>query len=485
MVGSRRWLVAAVAVVAVLGGFAPGTASAAAGVTVDEIGPQQCLVWFDCDVQVTGTGLDAVTSVSTDPVRAVSIISKTPTALTLRFPGGGDRALTDLTFRAASGDVTVESAMLFMSTEGEFTPVTPLRSIDTRRSDLLGPAPVGPGGTISTSVDALGNADSVMLNVTVTEPSASGFLTVFPSDGERPTASNVNFVRGQTVPNLVSVRLSADNRFSVYNGSQGTAHVIVDVVGYHRGEFADNGGRLVPIEPFRAYDSRDDGVPFSTDQIEDVSLGELPQGTLAVAVNVTAVNATNPGFVTVFPATEWAPPNASNLNVASAAPVPNMVVVAAGSDGVISVATNMRGVDLVFDVVGVYVGRYDATPPLPTFAPVEPARVLDTRSALGWPSGPLLGGGEVVLSAASMGVPDDTVAVILNVTVTQPTSTGYLTVWPGGAARPLASSLNFVPGQTVPNLVIVPIGSDGTVRFFAPSGSTHVVADLAGYYAFP
>lgn len=73
--------------------------------------------------------------------------------------------------------------------------------------------------------------------------------------------------------------------------------------------------------------------------------------------------------------------------------------------------------------------------------------------------------------------------MVLNVTVTQPGQGGYLTVYAGGAARPTASNLNFVAGQTVPNLVVAPIGGDGTVALFNGSASTvQLIADAAGYY---
>ncbi len=76
-------------------------------------------------------------------------------------------------------------------------------------------------------------------------------------------------------------------------------------------------------------------------------------------------------------------------------------------------------------------------------------------------------------------VPDDAVGVALNVTVTGPLAPGYLTVFPCGAP-PLASNLNFVPGQTLPNFVIAALDADGDVCI-RTSGTTDVVVDLAGY----
>src|SRR5439155_269772 len=80
------------------------------------------------------------------------------------------------------------------------------------------------------------------------------------------------------------------------------------------------------------------------------------------------------------------------------------------------------------------------------------------------------------------GIPVGARAVTLNVTATNPTAGGYLTVFPHGQSRPTASNLNFTAGQTIPNLVTVPVGADGKVDFYNFLGTTDVVADVFGYY---
>ena len=85
----------------------------------------------------------------------------------------------------------------------------------------------------------------------------------------------------------------------------------------------------------------------------------------------------------------------------------------------------------------------------------------------------------VLQIAGSAGVPADAVGVALNVTVTNPIAPGYLTVYPCGE-RPLASNLNYVADQTVPNFVIVAVDADGAVCIDTMS-TTDVVVDLAGY----
>src|SRR5439155_1932349 len=84
------------------------------------------------------------------------------------------------------------------------------------------------------------------------------------------------------------------------------------------------------------------------------------------------------------------------------------------------------------------------------------------------------------------GVPASGVsAVVLNVTATQPSVGGFVTVWPTGVAQPVVSNLNFVAGQTVPNLVVVKVGAGGQVDIYNNHGTTHVVADVFGWYGGP
>ena len=120
------------------------------------------------------------------------------------------------------------------------------------------------------------------------------------------------------------------------------------------------------------------------------------------------------------------------------------------------------------------------------YTPLKPARVLDTRKKLGVTTITPVGPGKTIDLQVSGrgGVPSGTTAtsVVLNVTVVAPTSEGYVTLYPTGAARPVASSVNFNKAFTGANLVTVKLGTGGKVRFFNASGNTHVVADVMGYY---
>jgi len=79
------------------------------------------------------------------------------------------------------------------------------------------------------------------------------------------------------------------------------------------------------------------------------------------------------------------------------------------------------------------------------------------------------------------GVPTDALAAVLNVTVDGPSHGGFVTVWPCGEQRPLASNLNHLPGQTIANLVISRLGIGGKACMLVQAAE-RVVVDVSGYF---
>jgi hypothetical protein len=86
-------------------------------------------------------------------------------------------------------------------------------------------------------------------------------------------------------------------------------------------------------------------------------------------------------------------------------------------------------------------------------------------------------------AVAGLGTPASNVsAVVLNVTVTDTTQPSFLSVSPGTAPSPTTSNLNFLPNETVPNRVIVPVDSSGNISFYNDQGNVNVIADINGWY---
>jgi hypothetical protein len=120
------------------------------------------------------------------------------------------------------------------------------------------------------------------------------------------------------------------------------------------------------------------------------------------------------------------------------------------------------------------------TIPTTAFYALNPCRALDTRTTGGAIS---CGTERDVTMAGVCGVPSGAKSVSLNVTVTQPTAAGNVRVYAAGAPTPTVSSLNYSAGQTRGNNAVAPLSTGGHMNVFcSPSGTTHVVVDVNGYF---
>ncbi len=122
----------------------------------------------------------------------------------------------------------------------------------------------------------------------------------------------------------------------------------------------------LPIEPCRLADTRAEfqvgprSAPLGPNETYTLSgqdaVGNcnLPTESTALSLNVTAINATQPTFISLFPA--GAPlPVASHLNpLPDQGPVPNAVNVDLDTDGEFSIYNLQGNVDIFIDVVGIY-----------------------------------------------------------------------------------------------------------------------------------
>jgi len=210
----------------------------------------------------------------------------------------------------------------------------------------------------------------------------------------------------------------------------------------------------------------------------------------AVVLNVTVTGPTAPSYLTVYP-TGSSQPTASNLNFVAGQTVPNRVIVKVGTNGTpgwVSFFNAAGSTQVIADIGGWFSDGSNPAASGSRFVGVTPARILDTRTGTGGFSHPVGPGATIAATVAGVGgVPAMTAtvapsAVVLNVTVTDTTGQSYLTVWPDGANQPTASDLNWVPGLTVPNLVVVKVGPNGKIDLYNPAGSTDVIIDVVGWY---
>lgn len=214
----------------------------------------------------------------------------------------------------------------------------------------------------------------------------------------------------------------------------------------------------------------------------DGSALTVPSNATAVSLNVTVVNPSGDGFITVWPCSV-ARPNASNLNYVAGQVVPNGVLAPIGSGGKVCFFAS-RETDLVVDIAGWFTGD--------VFVGTTPKRLADSRDGTGTsivsrisPSNPLkVKITDITVETAagvSTQVPSNIAAAALNVTAVNPASAGFLTVFPCDVNQPEASNLNYLTGDIVPNGVIAPVSGSGEVCIFT-SAETDIIVDLAGWF---
>jgi len=383
--------------------------------------------------------------------------------------------------------VTSNSGSVGRISTGFSSLAAPVRLMDNRGSSKIGSTSGGAEWCelqVSGRAGIPSSAGAVALNVTATNTEANafgGFVTVYPC-GSRPDASNLNFSTGQSIANSVIAPLSSDGKVCFY--VYGSSHLLVDVSGFFTSGFDD-------LLPARLLDTRSgigapvgkvgqvdgSGTPLT---LQITGRGGVPSSATAAALNVTAVNtSTNDfgGYVTVYPC--GSRPEASNLNFLGGMTVPNLVMAPLSSTGTVCLYVYGRA-DLLVDVSGYFTSGFED---------LVPERVLDTRNGVGAPVGrigEINGTGEALTLQVTGrgGVPTNATAAALNVTAVN-TSTnqfgGYVTVYPCGS-RPEASNLNFVAGATVPNMVMAPLSSTGTVCLYV-YGRADLLVDVSGYFA--
>jgi hypothetical protein len=133
------------------------------------------------------------------------------------------------------------------------------------------------------------------------------------------------------------------------------------------------------------------------------------------------------------------------------------------------------------------------TPPTATgtlFYPLTPCRVLDTRNATGPLGGPVLAARAtrsftVLTTPSTCAIPSNAKTLSVNLTITGPTATGELRVFPGNLPLPATSAISFNAGQTRANNAHVLLATDGTGSFKVQNNSTgtvHLIVDINGFY---
>lgn len=366
------------------------------------------------------------------------------------------------------------------SSPTEFVSMNPLRLFDTRdgTGGRLGPLNAGESWafTIRGQFGVPADAIAVAINLTAVDATTATFVTAWPGGQMQPMTSNLNPVPGMAVPNLAIIRLGNAGDVNFFNNT-GTVNLLADVVGYFRDGTSIG---MAPLAPSRLLDTREGIGALGGGQMIDLQVagrGGVSSNPEAVALNVTVTGPTAGSYLTVWPSGEPRP-FASSVNMVPGQTVPNMVLTRVGANGMVSIYNNTGSTDVVVDVLGCFDGDASGR-----YVALSPRRVLDTREGLG---APLAQVGQTPLEVTLLGrggVPNEGVSgVMLNVTAVAPTANTFVTVYPGGSDRPMASNLNVSGGQVIPNMVLARLGPEGTVLMYNNGGLIDLVADVVGYF---
>lgn len=437
---------------------------------------------------------------------------------------------------------------------GEYHAISPVRVFDTRSAAAnggigpindvapLGAKPIGPtspsididllgigGGSFQNAWLPAGTQSSdvlaVVAGITVVGASSDGYLGVYPP-GAPPLvpSSVVNYRTGTTVSNLAILRPDSSGRLSLstFGVVPGTADVFVDVFGWMSTSTFTNGtpddtadergARLIPIEPRRLVDTRNDAepdTPLAAGTPLAVTIrGAVERGGTSVVVpddakvvgvlmNLTVVQPTANGFVSVLPVSPSGAPATVNAVTSPGLVKGTLAMVPIGPDGKVYLSASAGATNVAVDIMGYLLdGQPEATRSGRVVPLSTPFRVFDTRSpAFGAvPLGPgqsedwsfAAFASSVNIGGVSVGKQLGVFGNLTNASLTRPVaavpvSPSYLTVYPSPGAPgtpPLISNLNSVEGAPVGNLALVKFGANQVVRVYNARGSAHYVLDV-------
>jgi hypothetical protein len=271
------------------------------------------------------------------------------------------------------------------------------------------------------------DATSVAVYVAATRSAGPGYLQITACGQPLPQTAVVNCSVGRAQGAVTIVALDATRELFV------SSSVPVDVVIDLQGVFAlDSGATFIPMTPTRRLDTRRSG----RSSVVEI---EVDRAATGVALNLTAINAGQRGFLTAYPCGQLRPIVAT-LNFATLQAVGSAAFVATDETNQICVFSS-TSVDVVVDQVGSFSDAADGL----SFVAVDPTRIVDSRFGIGgW--APFLRRHRRISAAA---VPLGAVAVSGTIAMVRPFERSFLAAFGCGAGSE-GSSVNAPSGGVLP-----------------------------------
>jgi hypothetical protein len=381
-----------------------------------------------------------------------------------------------------------------------FVPIDPVRLLDSRSNNgTTGPFAHGVPKTIDIAgrLTVPDEAVAITGNLTVVNQTAAGYAALTQVPIVNPATSTINFPLGDTRANNVTAPLSGTGGVSItYRASAGrTTHFILDVTGYFINEDVAASHTYTDMAPARVLDSRPafqiglSGV-FQANvnrQFDVAGQGGVPANAKAITGNLTVVNQTRAGYVSL--ATEAPPtiPATSTLNFPAGDTRANGVTIKLNASGglwAVYKAPPGASTHLILDVTGYYLQDLNGA----RFVAITPGRRMDSRFAAAQESltGPFAANvARTLIIEPYQGVPGNATAITGNLTVVGQQRAGYVAMTATATNAPTTSTINFPVGDIRANGVTGPLhptnGSVGLV-YEASGGLTHLILDVTGYF---
>jgi hypothetical protein len=372
-----------------------------------------------------------------------------------------------------------------------YQPIASTRVLDTRNATGVSTTtPITGGSKISVRVAGVNgipaaNVTAVALSVAVVAPSATGYLSVYPTGAPQPTTSSINYFTSTTLANLIVANVGAGGQVDIYVNT--TTHVLADAVGYYTTDATLPGDTtFTPLNPTRFFDTRTgQGVPQakltggSTLQVQIAGVSGVPSsGVKAVVINLTTIAPTTASYLEPYAGGTTQPSPASGMQFSSGNQA-GLAIVPVGSNGKISIFAGAGTLDLVGDVVGYYAAGTTGQ----KYHPIAPTRINDTRLGTGGVTGPLAAN-TILKVNQSMVTADSAATLMLNVTVTDETTSGYIISYPDGLATPATSNINYNGNTVTVNAVSGATGGGlSDLKIAQGSGTAQLIVDCAGYFS--
>ena len=316
---------------------------------------------------VTVTGAEGPGHLTTYPCRQGK-----PLASNHNFTTGVSRAVYTVVKADAAGDVCIFASATahliwdqggdnLIAGAGGLSPVvahSPVRKYDSR---TVGAGARLPGGATVT-IRAGTPGQTILGHVTVTQAAGIGYITAYPCAAGRPTASNLNYTAGATIPNLVAVAADANGDICLYTAN--ATHLIWD----QEMETAALSGHT-PVRKLDTRTSADGAAKVPAGGIRRVHVGGAGQQVLGT---LTVTAADGGGYTTVYTCSEPRP-NASASNFQAGVTIANFAAARADANGDICLYTTAT-THLIWDQ-----SVEEAAASTDINVRKSPLRILDTR----------------------------------------------------------------------------------------------------------